>query len=182
MTERRWIPADQLLGEHAAAEAEYMARFGAYAGLVCPGCGDEFGHEDSLTRHRIRVHGGITKRLTELPHPKRLAELLAAGRGIVATYSSLGEREELRQAMYRAARRAGVRVSVITDGGESGTLHAMPTVSGRCLERRGEPRPPIRTYQLPSEEGDLAAVRELQQAVRAAAAKLIAEGVRPRQT
>jgi hypothetical protein len=58
-------------------------------------------------------------------------------------YRCRPERESLRQEVYRWARRRGVRVSVLTDGGGRGLLRAVVVIAGQCLERRAEARPKL---------------------------------------
>jgi hypothetical protein len=112
---------------------------------------------------------------------------LALGRGrlsIARPYRSAVEREHHRQAVYRSARRAGVRVVTRSEGGEVGILRAALEISGRCLERRAVPRPPepeprrLREAVRSRERGDLEAVRELARTVRRLMAEMVEAALR----
>jgi hypothetical protein len=112
---------------------------------------------------------------------------LALGRGrlsIAWPYRSAVEREQHRQVVHRAARRAGVRVITRSDGGDVGILRAALEISGRCLERRAAPRLPepeprrLREAVRSRERGDLEAVRELARTVRRLMAEMVEAALR----
>jgi len=87
-------------------------------------------------------------------------------------YRCRPERESLRQEVYRWARRRGVRVSVMTDGGGRGVLRAVVVIAGQCGERRAQPRPKIpeesdyRAASRRDQLADLTAVAQLHSIVR----------------
>jgi hypothetical protein len=116
-----------------------------------------------------------------------MREVSELGRGrlsIARPYRSAVEREQHRQAAYRAARRAGVRVITRTQGGEVGVLRAALEISGQCLERRAVPRLPepeprrLREAVRARERGDLEAVRELARTVRRLMAEMVEAALR----
>jgi len=92
--------------------------------------------------------------------------------GYRVRYRCAPERESLRQEVYRWARRRGVRVSVMTDGGGRGWLRAVVVIAGECFDRRSEPRPKIpeetdyRAASRRDELADLTAVAQLHSIVR----------------
>ena len=93
--------------------------------------------------------------------------------GYRVRYRCAPERESLRQEVYRWARRRGVRVSVMTDGGGRGWLRAVVVIAGECFEeRRAKPRahlPEESEYRAASrrdELADLTAVAQLRSIVR----------------
>jgi hypothetical protein len=101
-----------------------------------------------------------------------LDELLA-GHVYERRYRCAPERECLRQEVYRWARRRGVRVSTLSDGGGRGWLHAVVVIAGQCFEeRRAVPRPRIpkesdyRAMSKRDELADLTAVAQLHSIVR----------------
>lgn len=99
--------------------------------------------------------------------------------GWSARYGSVAEREHLRQAVYRAARAAGVEVETRSEGGRVGVLHVRA--------RSGSPRPQgqghvpecYREAQARDERGDLEAIRELVRTVRAQMAEAVIRARRP---
>ena len=92
--------------------------------------------------------------------------------GYRVRYRCAPERETLRQEVYRWARKRGVRVSVMTDGGGRGWLRAVVVIAGQCLDRRTEERrrlPEESEYRAASrrdELADLTAVAQLHSIVR----------------
>jgi len=92
--------------------------------------------------------------------------------GYRVRYRCAPERESLRQEVYRWARRRGVRVSTLSDGGGRGWLRAVVVIAGQCLDRRSEPRPKIpeeteyRAASRRDELADLTAVAQLHAIVR----------------
>ena len=93
--------------------------------------------------------------------------------GYRVRYRCAPERESLRQEVYRWARRRGVRVSTLSDGGGRGWLHAVVVIAGQCFEeRRAVPRPRIpkesdyRAMSKRDELADLTAVAQLHSIVR----------------
>jgi len=87
-------------------------------------------------------------------------------------YRCRPERESLRQEVYRWARRRGVRVSVMTDGGGRGFVRAVVVIAGKCFDRRTEERrrfPEETEYRAASRRDELAdriAVAQLHSIVR----------------
>lgn len=97
------------------------------------------------------------------------------GLSVKIRYWSVPQRERARQAVYRAARKAGVQVSVRSDGGDRGYLRAVRLIEGQCLERRKTPRPELREHSYDpakDEAADLKAVRQMLAVIRS---ELIAE-------
>jgi len=101
-----------------------------------------------------------------------LDELLA-GHVYERRYRCAPERECLRQEVYRWARRRGVRVSTLSDGGGRGFVRAVVVIAGQCFEeRRAKPRahlPEKSDYRRMSrrdELADLTAVAQLHSIVR----------------
>jgi len=93
--------------------------------------------------------------------------------GYRVRYRCAPERESLRQEVYRWARRRGVRVSTLSDGGGRGLLRAVVVIAGQCFEeRRAKPRahlPEKSDYRRMSrrdELADLTAVAQLHSIVR----------------
>ena len=90
-----------------------------------------------------------------------------------ARYRCAPERASLRQEVYRWARRRGVRVSTLSDGGGRGFLRAVVVIAGECFEeRRAKPRPHLpeksdyRRMSRRDELADLTAVAQLHSIVR----------------
>lgn len=100
---------------------------------------------------------------------------LLDGLSVRLRYRCVPQREELRQAVYRAARKAGVRVTVTTDGGGYGFLRAVRLIEGQCCERRSSPRPELRDYHYDpakDEAGDIAAVAAMRRTMRTVVAEM----------
>lgn len=101
-------------------------------------------------------------------------ELFRQGLSVRLRYRCIAEREQIRQGVYRAARKAGIRLHVTSEGEGYGFLRVTRAIEGKCLDSLPEPTP-VRDYHYDpakDEAGDLAAVAEMRRTMRTVVAEM----------